>query len=404
MFYEITPVVTRTGAASIGQCHRATLKSTGEPVTVKVMYPEVEGVFRGDVRTLKMFCKVAQPVHVPALEQTEKHFMTEFNYKKEALQQDQIRSNLIKAGLAGDGPDKKYIIPKIYFDLCTERVMVMEYLEGEKLADGLLRDVQSHAAYRGITADQLREEEELKDKAARSKGELRFGPSAEEFNKYIAFLDAKRKAQNAWAMLYNASISCWFPGAKAKEIQSRNILPLNQAQIIDDLNFIHGHEVLIDGVFNGDPHPGNVLLLRTEDGQSKLGLIDYGQVKFLSKQDRLLFAALIIALADDDRKRIVQLMKEAGFRSQGMDEDVIYRYAKVYYDEDNPDLTGGDHIQVFVEKLQAIDPIMNIPDQFIMIGRTSIMLRGLGHALHQSRSIAKSWKPLAEKVLAEESP
>ena len=85
-----------------------------------------------------------------------------------------------------------------------------------------------------------------------------------------------------------------------------------------------------------------------------------------------------------------------------MNEEVIYRYAKVYYDEDNPELTGGDHIQVFVEKLQKIDPILTIPDQFIMIGRTSIMLRGLGHALHQSRSIAKSWKLIAEKVLAAE--
>jgi predicted unusual protein kinase regulating ubiquinone biosynthesis (AarF/ABC1/UbiB family) len=142
--------------------------------------------------------------------------------------------------------------------------------------------------------------------------------------------------------------------------------------------------------------------VRSKEGYSKLGLIDYGQVMFLSKSDRLLFAALIVALADDNREKIVQLMKEAGFRSKRMDEDVIYRYAKVYYDEDNPEITGGDHIQVFVEKLQAIDPIINIPDQFIMIGRTSIMLRGLGHALHQHRSIAKSWKPLAQEVLAQE--
>jgi predicted unusual protein kinase regulating ubiquinone biosynthesis (AarF/ABC1/UbiB family) len=142
--------------------------------------------------------------------------------------------------------------------------------------------------------------------------------------------------------------------------------------------------------------------VRSKEGYSKLGLIDYGQVMFLSKSDRLLFAALIVALADDNKEKIVQLMKEAGFRSKKMDEDVIYRYAKVYYDEDNPDITGGDHIQVFVEKLQAIDPIISIPDQFIMIGRTSIMLRGLGHALHQHRSIAKSWKLMAQKVLAQE--
>lgn len=38
---------------------------------------------------------------------------------------------------------------------------------------------------------------------------------------------------------------------------------------------VHGHQIFIDGAFNGDPHPGNILL--TPDG--KLGLIDYGQAR-----------------------------------------------------------------------------------------------------------------------------
>ena len=38
---------------------------------------------------------------------------------------------------------------------------------------------------------------------------------------------------------------------------------------------VHGHQIFVDGAFNGDPHPGNILL--TPDG--KLGLIDYGQVR-----------------------------------------------------------------------------------------------------------------------------
>jgi len=93
------------------------------------MYPEAERVFRGDVRTLKMFCQVAQPVHVPALEQTEKHFMSEFDYRQEAEQQERIRQNLTKAGIAGDGPLSICEIPKVYMDLCTKRVVVMEYFE-----------------------------------------------------------------------------------------------------------------------------------------------------------------------------------------------------------------------------------------------------------------------------------
>ena len=55
--------------------------------------------------------------------------------------------------------------------------------------------------------------------------------------------------------------------------------------------------MLRDGVFNGDPHPGNILLL--DDG--RLGLIDYGQVKTLPEQTRLSLARLFVALQHDDR-------------------------------------------------------------------------------------------------------
>jgi len=77
-------------------------------------------------------------------------------------------------------------------------------------------------------------------------------------------------------------------------------------------------------------------------------------------------------------------------------------YAKVGYDEDNKELTNGKHIQVFMEDLQARDPIIHLPTDFIMVSRSTLMLRGLAHALHQSRSVAKAWRPIAERVLRED--
>ena len=44
---------------------------------------------------------------------------------------------------------------------------------------------------------------------------------------------------------------------------------------------IHGEQVFVDGLFNADPHPGNVMLLHGHgDG---VGLIDFGQVKVQKK-------------------------------------------------------------------------------------------------------------------------
>jgi hypothetical protein len=120
-----------------------------------------------------------------------------------------------------------------------------------------------------------------------------------------------------------------------------------------------------------------------------------------------------------------------------MDEEIIYKHTKVSYDEDNAVLTDGKHIQVrrgeplficmlyfhkyqllflirifvcvysminqvYMEYLQDQDPVLQLPRDFIMVGRVSIMIRGLAHALNQSRSVAKAWKPIAEKVLRDE--
>ena len=156
-------------------------------------------------------------------------------------------------------------------------------------------------------------------------------------------------------------------------------------------------------VLTGLSSPGNILLLGVEEGKFKLGLIDYGQVKKLPDATRLLFSKLVIALADDNRADIVRLMKEAGYKSKYMDAHNIYLYARVGYDEDNDELTGGKHIQLFMEDLQSRDPILELPKDLLMASRASILLRGLAHVLHQRRSIAKAWKPIAEKVLEKES-
>lgn len=44
-----------------------------------------------------------------------------------------------------------------------------------------------------------------------------------------------------------------------------------------------------------------------------------GQTKTLSREERILFSKLVIALDDDDKEEIVRLMKVAGFRSRRMD-------------------------------------------------------------------------------------
>ena len=368
-------------------------------VVVKVRYPDVERLLRGDVRTIKMFAQVAQPVHVPALEEIEKQFMTEFDYVQEAKQMEQIRHNLTKAGLAG--PGKLCRVPRAYLEYCTQKVLVMEELKGEKLAVALKQEMKVYAAREGKSVDVFYKEMKQKEREAKEKGEELKGPSTEEYDLYISILDKQRKGTNLLRRLHNMTMF-WLPGKEVKQIENKANLPINHAKMIDDLLYIHGHEVLVDGYFNGDPHPGNILLIREEDGSPALGLIDYGQVKRVPNSVRMLFAKLIIALADDDRNEVTRLAKELGFKTKKMDPEVHYLWAKISFDQDNDKLLGGKHVQLFMEDLEKRDPVLTLPKDLLMVSRASILLRGLAHALHQNRSVAKIWRPIAERVLQEE--
>lgn len=248
--FEESPI----GAASIGQVHRATLKD-GTRVVVKVMYPGVEDVFRGDVRTIKMFCEVAQPVHVPPLLEIEKQFMTEFDYRREAEHLEKVRRNMMTANIAGDS-SRLCAIPKPYLELCTKRVLVMEELKGGKLADELKKDMQRQMNRMKKSLENFGDEKTLEKGFTKEFSLGENGPSSEEYESFIKILDAKRKLTNIYSAVYNVSMG-WLPGVKKRNYEGKSSLPINHAKLIDELLYIHGHQILVDGVFNGDPHPGN---------------------------------------------------------------------------------------------------------------------------------------------------
>jgi len=268
------------GAASIGQVHRAVLREGNKPVVVKVCYPNVERLLRGDVRTIKLFAKVAQPVHVPSLEEIEVAFQTEFDYQKEALNLQTVRDNLTKAGYVG--PDKMCVVPKPYMEYCTKHVLVMEELNGEKLPQVLQQDVANHARLAGQTVDEfLQTQQEKQEEFERRTGDKYQGPTAKEMDLYIGIVDTKRKLANMKNRIYNATVAWWLPRSSKDHLttsgettregpspdsdsgssdshsyKDKSVLPLNHAKLVDDLLEIHGHEALVDGFLNADPHPG----------------------------------------------------------------------------------------------------------------------------------------------------
>lgn len=177
--------------------------------------------------------------------------------------------------------------------------------------------------------------------------------------------------------------------------------PINLASILKTLAEVHAHQIFVDGMFNGDPHPGNVLLMR--DG--RLGLIDYGQVKRWTLPQRLAYAELISALADDDREEIYRAFtKELKMQSTRNDPDVMYRLACFWNDRNTVDVTNGLNLQEFQDWAEAEDPQVFVPNWPVMASRVNVLIRGMGNAFGLQMTVADLWAPIARELLAKEGP
>ena len=63
----------------------------------QVMFPNVETMFRSDIKTMKDFCALAQPEHLVMLKEVEKQFLTEFDFREEAKNLELVRTNMRRA-------------------------------------------------------------------------------------------------------------------------------------------------------------------------------------------------------------------------------------------------------------------------------------------------------------------
>jgi len=121
-------------AASLGQVHRATLKS-GEPVAVKIQYPGIARSIDSDFANLKAMLSTIRLSREQygevwdAVEEVRSHFHREVDYVQEAATMEEFRR------LLRDRDDVR--IPRVHRELSTSRVLTMEFIEGKHLRDYL---------------------------------------------------------------------------------------------------------------------------------------------------------------------------------------------------------------------------------------------------------------------------
>lgn len=337
--FDDTPI----GSASIGQVYRARLRSDGRLVAVKVQHPEVSRTLKSDFTNCERLVWLLDKSRVGQVQEIRKQYVAELDFELEAEMMERISANLRK-----EFPHVR--VPQPLHEFSCRTVLTMTFIPGTSLLDSFMVVAEVIAKARGKTVEELMAELSsstitdssdfddvvtLGDGASTEIGEPGWysalaniipGFSASAKLKMLqSWLMASSSARNVGVTLYNQSLGR-LAGAK---LQYHQPLPsYDPVELSSAIWRVHGHQLLNDGLFNADPHPGNVLV---GCGPSMLGLVDFGQVSQICSNTRVHLASLLLALATGDDTSVAQWHARLGMRTKYMSKELLALSARIKF-------------------------------------------------------------------------
>jgi predicted unusual protein kinase regulating ubiquinone biosynthesis (AarF/ABC1/UbiB family) len=303
-------------SASLAQVHAACLHD-GRRCAVKVQYPGIEGLVRADLRNLAFILRVLAWLEHDfdfriLTREAFKYIPMELDFGHEADNCETIGRNLA-------GRDD-VVVPRVYREFSTRRVLVMELVEGIKVTD-------------------------------------------------VAALERAGIDKHA---------------------------------VAQKLMEVFCEQVLRDGFFHADPHPGNVMV---QPGP-RLVLLDFGLAKDFPPRFRDGIVRLTFSILTADNAGIAGAFEQLGFRTRDGSPETLITLANVMLG--NTVRRGRAYadkqlIEEFSEELPRAlrgNPIVEVPADVLLVTRVMGLLSGLGKTLDSRVDLFATIMPYAQRLLA----
>ncbi|MBI3759284.1 MAG: AarF/ABC1/UbiB kinase family protein [Deltaproteobacteria bacterium] len=313
LYAEFNPVP--IAAASLAQVHAARTLD-GRRCAVKVQYPQIEAIVDADLKnlgfTLRLLAWLEPDFDFRVIaREILKYIPMELDFINEARNSEIIAANFAHRN--------DVVVPRIYRDLMTRRVLTMELVEGIKVTD-------------------------------------------------LAALEAAG---------------------------------IDKHQIAQKLIEIFTQQILRDGFFHADPHPGNILV---QPGP-RIVLLDFGLAKDFPPAFRDAFVRLTFAILSSNRDGIVQCFHELGFRTRDGSPETLLMLADVFLGNSvkrNRAYTDRELIEEFSDELPRTlraNPIVEVPADVLLVNRVMGLLSGLGKTLDSQVNLFGTLMPYTQSLM-----
>jgi len=192
----------------------------------------------------------------------------------------------------------------------------------------------------------------------------------------------------------------YIEGIKINNLNELDKAGYNRKQIAKNGAKSFMKQMLIDGFFHADPHPGNMLVMEDEI----IGFLDFGMMGKIDEESREKFINLFIAVLEYDSNKILAGMLALGFTSQ---ETIDTRSLKMdiadllaqYYDKTLKEIVLGEFITQLAQI--SIKYHIKMPAELALLGKSLLTIEGIGLALDPDFNLTEIAKPYVEEIILE---
>jgi ubiquinone biosynthesis protein len=187
-------------------------------------------------------------------------------------------------------------------------------------------------------------------------------------------------------------------GVKLKDVLERTDFPgvdrKRLARHVLDASF---QQLFTDGLFHGDPHPGNVIVLPDD----RIGLLDFGLVGRLTKgmQEAIILLVLAVSLKDPDT--VARLLYKVGVPDERINlhqfradiHDILERYLGLKLSEVDSGVLMSELVDL------AMKYKIKIPKEYAVLSKASATTEGIIRQLDPDLDVTEVALPYAKQLL-----
>jgi ubiquinone biosynthesis protein len=189
----------------------------------------------------------------------------------------------------------------------------------------------------------------------------------------------------------------YIPGVKITKLSPLARLEINGAELAEDLFKAYLDQVLVDGFFHADPHPGNVFV--TDD--HKIALIDLGMTAKVEPGIREKLLKLLLHVSEGRGHEAAMVGKEISEPLEDYDEEAYVRSVKEFVSQYLDATLEEIKVGVVVMQLTQIatESGLKAPSELTMLGKTLLNLDEIGKTLEPGFNPNKIIQEHAQSIL-----